>query len=1072
MLGGRLAVLPLSECIMSRPFTQLRASFYYRARGALPLLGLAVSACSAGGIEGERVTSVTVPLSTSRTPVRLHRMALSCDGKSLGPKQSIDLSGGYKAFTCGNRFQEQCVDDGTPDAYYMEWCDYAGPTCSPTPNGTLQCDPGASPPDGAQAVVLHRTVRSCRGDAVGDEQVIDLRSGEYSNYTCQNNFERQCVTDGSWDRYTEEWCEYQTPKLAAQKINESLGLRDLESVAENPDFSLKIGPDGWVSGTGINSSGQLGLGSASYVDTMTRVPLPEPAKRIAAGPDFALSIGKSGVIYAWGASANGELASVRTTPAVSPFVLARGVWIDIAVSYRTVFALDSLGRLFTWGQGRPEYGEAADAVVSFHRVLGVPEFARVFAGNSSIALVDRTGALWTWGSNGSGQLGLGDFATRSAPTKTSLSDVVSAAVGHDWVLAATRSGMVYAFGNNATGAVLPGSASPTVVAPTVVPGLPPAARVFVSGSASAMEATNGATQFWGNDAPSSASPPPSAPPPTSAPPALAPFDQRFGLYAPSRYAALPFRTHFGYTSWKSHLPAVSGRPDLASFNSFITVGKLDSDPQSPLGRFQDPMGYPDIPKMARCWGRLAHTAGDIPQLQSERGARASVCKRWYCAPLNWVGTVGKAIRDCRDWVMIDPFCATGLEAKAWNALRELYVDEMAACGFAAETDSKESLLLAHAESLRPRIREDAKAWLADYINQHPITPTADAMRNGVKVPITFEVGGNEPNLFPYIPPKVFAKYYLTLRKIILEELSPIKWQMIPVYSRALDAHVMIQPIWEADLMPAGLWVTSSRALDRRGVIYGLFETGLNAFRIPKNHVLDAGSYYDEFVAALRSADNLSLNGGRYAQQPVGRGGYIKVYQPPALSSLVNTGNIHFYPAYNDEGVTPNFTDLAQISPPVSQEYAKLDAMVARVTQNTSSGKVMLTEFGNATVFHVTNPAADLRLTVDAMSRLIDHLKADPRIRAWYYFQSNQDDSKLRPVDVLLKGRGRGLFQLLTGISGAFSVRPIQGFLDLSGNPRWLLIDMYLRKSRETPTVFSVPSNGGGTSGCIAMGTCI
>ena len=75
-------------------------------------------------------------------------------------------------------------------------------------------------------IILHRTVRDCAtGNAIGAEQVIDLRtfrSGTYTSYTCASRYRQQCIDDGSFDNYYDEKCEYETvstttssPSLAA-----------------------------------------------------------------------------------------------------------------------------------------------------------------------------------------------------------------------------------------------------------------------------------------------------------------------------------------------------------------------------------------------------------------------------------------------------------------------------------------------------------------------------------------------------------------------------------------------------------------------------------------------------------------------------------------------------------------------------------------------------------------------------------------------------------------------------------------------------------------------------------------
>jgi hypothetical protein len=58
----------------------------------------------------------------------LHRFSFQCDGLTRRDERIDLLATGYSNYTCSNRFTEQCINDGSFDGYYLEWCDYK---CSP-----------------------------------------------------------------------------------------------------------------------------------------------------------------------------------------------------------------------------------------------------------------------------------------------------------------------------------------------------------------------------------------------------------------------------------------------------------------------------------------------------------------------------------------------------------------------------------------------------------------------------------------------------------------------------------------------------------------------------------------------------------------------------------------------------------------------------------------------------------------------------------------------------------------------------------------------------------------------------
>jgi hypothetical protein len=145
-----------------------------------------------------------------RSPAVVHRVALNCDGSKLSNSQvqDISLSSGYRNYTCANSHRAHCIDDGSFDIYYSEWCDYAGPTCKEISPKEYACDPGARPSGSCQVKTVHRTDLNCAGDITVSEHSIDVIKSGYRDYTCGNRFFEMCVADSSWDFYQAEWCDY------------------------------------------------------------------------------------------------------------------------------------------------------------------------------------------------------------------------------------------------------------------------------------------------------------------------------------------------------------------------------------------------------------------------------------------------------------------------------------------------------------------------------------------------------------------------------------------------------------------------------------------------------------------------------------------------------------------------------------------------------------------------------------------------------------------------------------------------------------------------------------------------
>ncbi|MCU0596020.1 MAG: hypothetical protein MUC98_11255, partial [Desulfobacterota bacterium] len=80
-------------------------------------------------------------------------------------------------------------------------------------------------------------------------------------------------------------------------------------------------------------------------------------------------------------------------------------------------------------------------------------FAPSIAGGNDHSLgIDDEGSIWSWGDNGSGQLGDGSTANRSAPFHgTVVENVFAVAAGGNHTLALTGDGKVWAWGGNSSG---------------------------------------------------------------------------------------------------------------------------------------------------------------------------------------------------------------------------------------------------------------------------------------------------------------------------------------------------------------------------------------------------------------------------------------------------------------------------------------------------------------------------------------------------------------------------------------------------------------------------------------------
>jgi alpha-tubulin suppressor-like RCC1 family protein len=118
-------------------------------------------------------------------------------------------------------------------------------------------------------------------------------------------------------------------------------------------------------------------------------------------------------------------------------------------------AIKNDGTLWAWGSnndGRLGLNNTTSNS-SPVQVGSLNNWAHVMPGSGSFSLAIKTdGTLWSWGLNGSGQLGLGDTTNRSSPVQVgSLTDWAYAGVTSAGSFALKTDGTIWAWGTNSSG---------------------------------------------------------------------------------------------------------------------------------------------------------------------------------------------------------------------------------------------------------------------------------------------------------------------------------------------------------------------------------------------------------------------------------------------------------------------------------------------------------------------------------------------------------------------------------------------------------------------------------------------
>jgi alpha-tubulin suppressor-like RCC1 family protein len=271
--------------------------------------------------------------------------------------------------------------------------------------------------------------------------------------------------------------------------------------------------EGIATNWGHNASGQLGVGTTT-VRTRPVVPnLPDATTVVQLTGDsvHSLAITSGGDVYAWGDNSYGELGDGTTTSSKVPVKvgLPTGVVpVAAAAGSGDSLLLTSTGAVYAWGLNT--YGELGDGTVvnrTTPQLVGLPTgtvATGISAGLGHSAALTSTGAVYTWGLNNVGQLGVGTTTVNPNPAPVTLPGGATAAgvsAGYAHTLVVTIDGKVLAWGSNIAGEL--GNGTTTNAKSPVAVAIPADTTVTaVSGGYldSAAVTSTGAVLTWGYNA--------------------------------------------------------------------------------------------------------------------------------------------------------------------------------------------------------------------------------------------------------------------------------------------------------------------------------------------------------------------------------------------------------------------------------------------------------------------------------------------------------------------------------------------------------------------------------------------
>ena len=189
------------------------------------------------------------------------------------------------------------------------------------------------------------------------------------------------------------------------------------AISSGNDFTCALTAAGGLWCWGFNGTGRLGLGDTTLRRTPHLVGIDGTWASVATGSAHACAIQKDKSLWCWGEGFWGRLGTGSTTTQTSPTrVGSDNDWVQVATGQTHTCAIKTDGTLWCWGHGAQGRLGLDDGNLNHNTPQLVPDhqnWATLALSNSATCAIKTNGALYCWGYGIYGQIANGSTTASS-----------------------------------------------------------------------------------------------------------------------------------------------------------------------------------------------------------------------------------------------------------------------------------------------------------------------------------------------------------------------------------------------------------------------------------------------------------------------------------------------------------------------------------------------------------------------------------------------------------------------------------------------------------------------------------